>query len=972
MTEYGDDDTDEIVDSGSLREIMKTSDAVVNHDWTMKKSGNIRVTLDGARSFAWTKAKVEFRFVRGKIRNHLGRHRGSFILPLIDLIYGPHSEIWASFSRNIDVSHDKFIRFLGVFFMGCCHNKSCAQIYSEHSLLRAHAENLLEKAEYIEIWDLVSKASLPLQIGKTAFWIEIQSAFNASCRKLFIEGSNDIDLDIVVDDDKVIYETKKSESDGLKVVRHVNDNRNGHVFHTAAFTYSGLVIGVEAERSQDDTTGSATKRLLMGQLRPSHGTFGSPDLTNIRLHSDRAYWSDDLEEFILSSGADVGAGTRKRYKGFPFTFEQSLSSNDPRLEIPTAGFKRLFIKTRKHLGRDVTAVAYRNNGNVTLGMSTIFSDHEWDLVLENPSDKEYVHDPDWKFRSLLKTALIDFESGSDDIKQLLNSLDVEFITTNQNSPGWFLLRSFAITSSAADGLIDELYQDFQRRQLPATLSSNSQRIFRYFCKNMGHSTNREDTDSDSDRSDDDSSDSNDSGREEEKDEGKEEEKDEEVSFDINAIARNIASWNRGESTATMVAVLEDETAMKRVNNQLLSQYVREMGGNPKQAKTSNKGDILAWLKASHNVRPYVFMSNKDLKTLLAERGDRSKSYNGVTREALIRELTGGVDEQDGGARKELWKRLIGRILKATFMPKLVGKGKEYAKIGHKMETPLLNELLHHPDNPYRILQIVRPGLVAKSGERYIKTSVDAIGMMDKVGGPELIGIEIKVRATSATRQDELERRREISDDVIFTEYEIDGLDERYGFSFKVVIKQSAYILFSCSLLFYFLYSVHIKDCIDSKHELIHILHHAYVYNFKIVLLLVGDKSGSILRGVYITFPGSLKTAYGNMMQSIYLMCLKWAYALNDPLPEEVIKEELQQVIGDVDCDSFLDHFKIWKYVNDRIPQPLPPLQRLIPRVFSTWNSMKGGSDTTTKLLCQVKEGNLVPRYSSQVCCLCHQ
>ena len=166
---------------------------------------------------------------------------------------------------------------------------------------------------------------------------------------------------------------------------------------------------------------------------------------------------------------------------------------------------------------------------------------------------------------------------------------------------------------------------------------------------------------------------------------------------------------------------------------------------------------------------------------------------------------------------------------------------------------------------------------------------------------------------------------------------------------------------------YFSDSCHIGEYVESKHELIQILHHAYVYIFKTVLLLVGDKSGNILRGIYITFPESLKTSYGAMIENIYLMSLKWAYVSNEPLPDEVIKEELTQIKGGADYDSFHEHFKIWRYANTRLTQPLPRLQRIIPRIFSTWNAMKGGSDTITKLLCQVKEGNLVPRHSSQVC-----
>jgi len=171
-----------------------------------------------------------------------------------------------------------------------------------------------------------------------------------------------------------------------------------------------------------------------------------------------------------------------------------------------------------------------------------------------------------------------------------------------------------------------------------------------------------------------------------------------------------------------------------------------------------------------------------MKVLLAERGDRPRSMNAMTKAELLRELSGGIGGLDTGnpvARRELWKRLLGRVLKATFMPKLVGKGKEYAKVGHKLEQPLLLRLLEHQENPFKIVQILRPGLVAKNDQQqYVKTSVDAIGLIESEGDLKFIGIEVKVRVTAATRQNEIERRRDMSDDAIFINYNIDSLDER--------------------------------------------------------------------------------------------------------------------------------------------------------------------------------------------------
>jgi len=152
------------------------------------------------------------------------------------------------------------------------------------------------------------------------------------------------------------------------------------------------------------------------------------------------------------------------------------------------------------------------------------------------------------------------------------------------------------------------------------------------------------------------------------------------------------------------------------------------------------------------------------------------------------------------------------------MPRLVGKGKEYAKIGHKLETPLLEELLNHPRNPHKILQILRPGLVAKDRDHlYAKTSVDAIGVIEADEGLELIGIEIKVRASSATRQNELDRRRGNSDDELFTDYEIDSLEERYGVLYDYLhcsLLNGSHIL----SLYFTCRSIHIREDFCARRE----------------------------------------------------------------------------------------------------------------------------------------------------------
>ena len=61
----------------------------------------------------------------------------------------------------------------------------------------------------------------------------------------------------------------KTDTQGLKKMQHVRDNRKGFVAHTACYTASGLPIGVEFKRSNDDSTTTATERHIRSRLSPA-------------------------------------------------------------------------------------------------------------------------------------------------------------------------------------------------------------------------------------------------------------------------------------------------------------------------------------------------------------------------------------------------------------------------------------------------------------------------------------------------------------------------------------------------------------------------------------------------------------------------------------------------------------------------------------------------------------------------------
>jgi hypothetical protein len=103
------------------------------------------------------------------------------------------------------------------------------------------------------------------------------------------------------------------------------------------------------------------------------------------------------------------------------------------------------------------------------------------------------------------------------------------------------------------------------------------------------------------------------------------------------------------------------------------------------------------------------------------------------------------------------------------------------------------------------------------------------------------------------------------------------------------------------------------------------------------------------KGVWIHFESLLQWSYGTVLKFFYEQALSWAYEPNHPLP----RQDIELALADhkaLDVESFLGYFYLWQYVSTRLPLPIPQLERIIPFAVSQWNSIKGGSDTITKLL----------------------
>jgi hypothetical protein len=105
-----------------------------------------------------------------------------------------------------------------------------------------------------------------------------------------------------------------------------------------------------------------------------------------------------------------------------------------------------------------------------------------------------------------------------------------------------------------------------------------------------------------------------------------------------------------------------------------------------------------------------------------------------------------------------------------------------------------------------------------------------------------------------------------------------------------------------------------------------------------------------LIGLWVYFDPKIKEDYGTVLRYFYEHSLKWAYSPDD---NQLPKEEIQHILSShktLDMEGFLGYFFLWRYVSTNIPLPLPKLERIIPFSISKWNSIKGGSDTLTKLL----------------------
>jgi len=81
-------------------------------------------------------------------------------------------------------------------------------------------------------------------------------------------------------------------------------------------------------------------------------------------------------------------------------------------------------------------------------------------------------------------------------------------------------------------------------------------------------------------------------------------------------------------------------------------------------------------------------------------------------------------------------------------------------------------------------------------------------------------------------------------------------------------------------------STHLGLYLQSAHEAIQCLHHACCYDSEYVLLVIGNRKGTIESGIWIQFSMQLRKAYERVLTDLYLIGLRWAYEPNHPKPAD--------------------------------------------------------------------------------------
>jgi len=200
---------------------------------------------------------------------------------------------------------------------------------------------------------------------------------------------------------------------------------------------------------------------------------------------------------------------------------------------------------------------------------------------------------------------------------------------------------------------------------------------------------------------------------------------------------------------------------------------------PTKARKSNEDKIRDWVEACPiESRQYMFLKKDQLIDRCVAELEGSKTFYGSKRANELVELLSEPRLGDSLNRSQtqhgigLSGHLTKLMVEKAMLKPLSGESRQATRIGLNNEEALLNRLLEESLNHkvilpcqrnrvelMRVKEIYRPGLVQKCDQVYVKTSIDALAVLELTDGDNrLVGVEVKTRTSDGTRRPEISIR----------------------------------------------------------------------------------------------------------------------------------------------------------------------------------------------------------------------
>jgi hypothetical protein len=373
---------------------------------------------------------------------------------------------------------------------------------------------------------------------------------------------------------------------------------------------------------------------------------------------------------------------------------------------------------------------------------------------------------------------------------------------------------------------------------------------------------------------------------------------------------------------------------------LLLGHVKEEHRKPKISKL----ELTSWLMSPNVRREFLFYNTEGLKACMRDRNLQFASGR-YTNNRMVDALSGtdnsgiGTCSDSNNTEDALASGVFSptnaatkAILEKSFLPHMKGISREYCSLGHRLEKPILSSWINtvgeeNRDGPtygfhFEIEAAFTAGLAAKKDAIYAKDSIDFVLIVKDNGVLKPWGFEAKGRVTSRTEAEERHQLRlQCTPHVRINENEVHMMVMNDGERFQLI-------------------------------------QHAYVYDFDTVVHAVSDGQSNLIRSTVIDFTVTFKHHFGKVLEDLFHDSLSWAYPPPSRMPLnhlEVIKvpdhiQNIGNTIATINGKETLQGtFNLWCSLM-KLPKPLPSLERLIPAIYAFWNVVKGGSDTTTKLM----------------------